>query len=130
MWRTRDGSSKYLSRTIGRSFNSVVFSPDGQYVAAGNGDQHLRVWAARTGHLVRKWEGHAHVVWSVVFRPDGKRLASGGGYPDYVWRCWDVSSLHGQLLTSEHTVNDEVEKEAFTGEGHTVRFFLSCHTFR
>jgi WD40 repeat protein len=121
MWCTRDGSSKYLSRPIGRdfAFNSVAFSPDGRYVAGGHDDQHLRIWAARTGHLLQKWEVHSEDLISVAFRPDGKRLASAGGGPEYAWRNSNVSSLQGQLPYSEHMVNDE---EDFICTGHTVRF--------
>jgi hypothetical protein len=41
---------------------------------------------------------------------------------DYDWRSWNVSSLQGRLLSSEHTVDDEVEKEVLICKGHTVRF--------
>jgi WD40 repeat protein len=127
MWCTRGGSSRYLS-PIGLASLSVAFSPNGRYVAAGNEDGHLRIWDARTCHLLKRWEGHAPSIRPVAFRPDGKSLASGGGPPDYAWRCWNVSSLlQGRLLSSEHMVNDEVEKEVFTCKGHTVRFFPSCH---
>jgi WD40 repeat protein len=73
-----------------RPFRSVAFNSDGRYVAAGNSDQYLRIWDARTCHLLKEWEQCAH---SVAFRPDGKRLASGDGGTDYAWRSWNVSSL-------------------------------------
>jgi WD40 repeat protein len=59
----------------------------------------------------------------VAFRPDGNRLARGGGGSDYTWRSWNVSSLQGQILSSELMVNDEVEKEVLTCKGHTVHSF-------
>jgi hypothetical protein len=45
-----------------------------------------------------------------------------------------VEELECQLassqLSSEHMVNDDVEKEVFACKGHRVRLFpISCHTF-
>jgi WD40 repeat protein len=122
MWCIRDGSSKYLSRPIGLAFTSVASSPAGRYVAAGSEDNYLRIWDARTCHLLKKWTGHLALSSSIAFRPDGKRLANGGGGIDYAWRCWDVSSLRSQLLSSEHMVNDEVEREVVTCKEYIVRF--------
>jgi WD40 repeat protein len=130
MWRIRDGSSTSLSQPNGDLlFRPVMFSPDGRCVVAGNsGDGHLEIWEARTGRLLKDWQAHPDVVSSLAYQPDGKRIASGSGR---IWKSWNVSSLQGQLQSSEHMVNDEVEKEVLECKGHEVRFLLvpSCHTF-
>jgi WD40 repeat protein len=130
IWRVSDGSSRHLSRPNGGFLrvNSVMFSPGGQHVVAGYRDGQLTIWDARTGRLRKEWQGHSGSVLSVAFQPDGKRLASASGG---IWKSWNVSSLQGQLQSSEHMVNDEVEEEVLECEGHEVRFLLvpSCYTF-
>lgn len=57
--------------SLSRDFNSVMFSPDGRYLA-GNDDEHrLRIWDARTYHPLK---GHANWVMSVVLIPTGRNV--------------------------------------------------------
>jgi WD40 repeat protein len=129
IWRIRDGSSTCLFQPHGRfsTFRSVVFSPDGRRVIAGNVDGYLRVWEACTGRLLNDWQAHSAIVASVACQPDGKRIASASGS---IWKSWNVSSLSRGQQSSEHMVNDEVEREVLVCEGHDVGSLLvpSCHT--
>jgi WD40 repeat protein len=109
---------KYLCHSVGRDFNSVAFSPNGHYVVAGNDDGHLRIWSVRTGHLLKKWAGHKHLVRSVAFQPDGKKMASGGD--DKTWKSWNLGQL--QSDSPRHKVDNKVEKQVFTCSGHAVCF--------
>jgi WD40 repeat protein len=73
---------------------TVAFSPDGRYVALGCSAgtypaQSLAVFEARTGKVVHRLPGHAHVVRAVAFSPDGNLLAAGGG--DGKLAVWDVA---------------------------------------
>jgi len=90
IWNMRDGSARVFAENT-HFFESVRFSLNGQYVAAGNNDRMLRVWDVRSGRLVRKWTGHQDDVQSVAFTPDGRGLVSGGC--DRVVKCWDQGSL-------------------------------------
>src|SRR5262245_36490681 len=60
---------------------SVAYSPDGRHLALGcsnfGSDSALAIFEARTGKVVHRLPGHAHVVRAVAFSPDGKLLASG-----------------------------------------------------
>ena len=69
------------------SFLSVVFSPDGKYMAAGDTGDSLWIWDSRTHNLVANWKGHRGPVWCVEFTPDGKGLMSGGS--DMTTRYWE-----------------------------------------
>ena len=93
IWNIRDGSSKLLPVTVAdsRIFASVVFSPDGRYIAAGDLTYQLWIWDSRTHRLMANWNGHRSSVWCVGFMPDGKGLVSGSS--DYIVKYWDVSSL-------------------------------------
>ena len=85
---------------------SVAFSPDGQYLATATQDGVVRLWQAKTGQELRKWQAHENNATSVAFSPDGRYLASGGW--DGKVKVWDVQTvLQGEvpapLLQLEHT---------------------------
>jgi WD40 repeat protein len=56
--------------------NSVVYSPDGQWIASASDDRTVRLWEAATGKEHRKLEGHSGGVSNVAFSSDGRRIAS------------------------------------------------------
>ncbi|GAA5840765.1 hypothetical protein JCM11251_001692 [Rhodosporidiobolus azoricus] len=74
---------------------SVVFSPDGKFLAAGSLDTVVRIWDAETGQLLDKLKGHKDSVYSVAFSPDGKFLVSGS--LDKTLKMFDVGSLRAAL---------------------------------
>ena len=73
---------------------SVVFSPDGEYLASESFDKTIRVWRVSSGERIKTLTGHSDSVRSVVFSPDGEYLASGSG--DNTIGVWRVSS--GELI--------------------------------
>jgi WD40 repeat protein len=102
--------------------NSVAFSLDGKYLAAGSGylaqtappvPGEVRVWDASTGKEVLALKGHSFWVTSVAFSPDGKRLASASA--DRTVKVWDIETGH-----EAHTLRGQggwVRAVAFSPDG-------------
>ena len=68
-----------LFKLIGHKYHvlSVVFSPNGEYLASGSSDCTIGVWRVSSGERIKTLLGHSLSVNSVVFSPNGEYLASG-----------------------------------------------------
>ena len=67
--------------------DAVVYSPDGQTLAAGRCDGTVRLWDASTGQQKASLRGHVSRTRAVAFSPDGKTLASSSF--DGILKLWD-----------------------------------------
>jgi WD40 repeat protein len=79
-------------RTLGfGDVTSVVFSPDGRYLAVGTqGGSSVQLIDISSWQVIRTFEGHTSGVTSVAFSPDGKLLASGSW--DTAIKLWEVAT--------------------------------------
>lgn len=95
---------------------SIIFSPDGNQILSGHYDKTLKLRDARTGKLIRSFEGHSGIVTSLAFSPDGRKIiSSGGGVLDSIWkgipstqfdgslRLWDVETGENTLTLEGHS---------------------------
>ena len=87
IWDIESGSC--LSTLTGdKQVKCVSFSPDGNTLAAGDGDSmqagNVRLYDVHTGEVKSTLTGHSEGVNCVVFSPNGKVIAScsGQGYPN------------------------------------------------
>lgn len=73
---------------------SVQFSEDGSTLATANQDGIARIWNAKTGELLLKYEGHSAAVNDLAFSPDGERVLTGSDEGTaQVWRTNDGTTL-------------------------------------
>ncbi len=83
---------------------SVLYSPNGKYIASGSEDGTVKIWDAETGSLVTTLKGHEERVTSVIYSPDGKYIISGSW--DKTIIIWDVKTGKKlKVLTGSDLVN-------------------------
>jgi WD40 repeat protein len=77
--------------------NSLVFSPDGRWLASGGNDAVARLWDVTQGTLIREIIGGTYAIPSIALSPDGQTLAIANGD---VIRLRDTASgrITGSLL--------------------------------
>lgn len=61
----------------------------------------VRLWALESGRELRRFEGHADLIWSIALSPDGRRALSGS--EDNTVRLWEVGSGRTIFCLRGHT---------------------------
>ncbi len=103
-----------LARWETASVNTVAFSPDGQILASGSGDEVIRLWNASDRTLLRELTEHTASVIGVAFHPEGHTLAS------FAWddtlRIWNAND-GGTLLHTLEVDAIDPRSMAFAPDG-------------
>ncbi len=101
-----------------RWVHSIAFSPDGELLVSGSGDNTIKLWEISSAREISVHAAHANSVLSVAFSPDGRTLASGSG--DKTIKLWEMPSGSQLFTLVGHT--NKVYSVAFSPDG---RFLAS-----
>lgn len=110
IWNTDSGREiRTLKGYLTERFpGTVVFSPDGQYFAAGISTK-VTLWKMSGKFEVKEFSGHEMGVTAVTFSPDGRYIASASR--DRTIRLWDARS--GKQVRMMNVIYDKTKKGTF-----------------
>ena len=91
-----------MRRWLDTFVHSVAFSPDGQQIVSGSGDNLVKVWSVSGGKEIASLAGHTNYVSSVAFSPDGQHIVSGSS--DDLVKVWSVSARKEVASLAGHTI--------------------------
>jgi WD40 repeat protein/serine/threonine protein kinase len=97
-------------------FISLSFSPDGEYLAAGDDNGKVELWNVHPLELIAVMGRHAARVKAVAFSPDGKRVVSSSD--DKTIALWNVGSRSLARRIGTHVA--PVRSVAFSPDGKHI----------
>jgi WD40 repeat protein len=100
-----DGRGATDNRSHVRIFEAVAFSPDGKYMASGDGSGKIELWDATTGSLVPEFEVNSEKVSALAAVGNKEGLS---GYGTQQVQCYSRSRIarrQSRLSRSRQTVN-------------------------
>ncbi|MDP6506786.1 MAG: WD40 repeat domain-containing protein, partial [Planctomycetota bacterium] len=99
---------------------ALAFSPDGKVLAAGGGDEVVRIWNPNTGAPIAELDEHQDTVLSLAFPPSGNLLASAG--TDQEIKLWDVQNLdlENKSLKTLTGHENRITALTFSSDGHRL----------
>ena len=77
---------------------NIVFSPDGNTIAAGGVGQEVHLWNVDTGERNTIITGHDGIFKTVLFSPDGQTIVTVSGWGDVRLQFWDPKTGSLKLL--------------------------------
>ncbi len=104
------------TRSPDSPFISLSFSPDGEYLAAGDDNGKVELWNVHPLELIAVMGRHAARVKSVAFSPDGNQVVSSSD--DKTIALWNVGSR--SLATRIGTHAAPVRSVAFSPDGKHI----------
>jgi WD40 repeat protein/TolB-like protein len=91
IWDSETGAYRECSERHSGEIKSVIYSPDGRYIASANATQ-IKIWDANNGQVLRIIEAHKGILplRQIVYSPDGRFIASGS--EDRTIKIWDTTN--------------------------------------
>jgi len=106
-----DGTIQVLDMKVGQRISTLskpasatillAWSPDERYLAAGGGDDIVRVYRYPEWEVATTYQEHTNFIKALAWSPDGNYLASGSS--DTQVKVWEPLSGQTQLIYKEHS---------------------------
>mmetsp|Transcript_56266 Transcript_56266/g.99812 ORF Transcript_56266/g.99812 Transcript_56266/m.99812 type:complete len:406 (+) Transcript_56266:44-1261(+) len=113
VWDAETGKNLMSLRGLEDIVFSARYSPDGQLVLTGCGDDAVQVWHADSGELALQLEGHDGAVYSAEWQSNGRRILTGSS--DCTAKMWNAKS--GQCIRTIEGHGGEVSSVNFSPDG-------------
>ncbi len=115
LWRPDTGERNARFAALDFEASALAYSPDGGQIAVSYTDGTLRLWSARTGHLVWVVRTAPPFPTHLEFSADGRTLRS-GRVPDPLAAVWNAAT--GELIQTAGQASDaELGNQAPRCEG-------------
>lgn len=100
VWNVVNGRENYTLQGYTNCVKSVVFSPDGLFIAGGSIGT-IKIWHTSSQQEIITLKGHQDWIYSLAFSSDGQFLASGSA--DKTIRIWRVKDWQEIYQLKGHT---------------------------
>jgi eukaryotic-like serine/threonine-protein kinase len=115
LWDIAEGKIRFdIDLGNGDGYGNVAMSPDGKYLANGDGNGRLSFRETATGHQTKGVTAKVKRINSVAFAPDGQTVACGGenGVEIFVWPAAEAM----EKMDAGHSIS----KIAYSPDGRRI----------
>ncbi|MDQ2714360.1 MAG: CHAT domain-containing protein [Chloroflexota bacterium] len=124
--QTQRGSLSFDYRPHYAGVTSIIWSPDGNYIATGSHDLSVQVWDIRTKDCLITYKGHSNTISALAWSPDGKYIASASR--DRSVCIWAISTRKNTLIYKKHS--DWVLDVTWSPDNTQIASVSHDHTLR
>jgi WD40 repeat protein len=98
VWELKSGV-RILDSPATATINALVYTPNGESIAALDGEGRLSLLNSHTGELIKSTLAHNSTAFGLAISPDGKQIAT-VAREDFTLKLWSVPAL--ELMKSFH----------------------------
>lgn len=99
--QTQRGSLSFVYRPHYAGVTSIIWSPNGNYIATGSHDHSVQVWDIRTEDCLITYKGHSNTISALAWSPNGRHIASASR--DRSVHVWGISTRKNTLIYKQHS---------------------------
>jgi WD40 repeat protein len=128
-WNVNKGENLKILKGYPGGNNMVLFSPTGDTLISGGGDNIIKFWDTKSGNVINTMTGHSFAVNSLAFRTHGGMIADKNpnnplnydninfaiGNRDSVIRLWDINT--GNVIDTLIGHSNQINSIAFNPIG-------------